>query len=90
MRQVLYRATRLDLRTDPWKVLGDEFGLDRGDYGPGELDHEIFWSLARVFSAAGYVWVEFLSGRAADFEEWMHLGSDPLAVDRVAAELPGE
>jgi hypothetical protein len=39
---ILYRTevdplSILDLRPDPWPVIVEEFGLDRDDYGAGEL-----------------------------------------------------
>jgi hypothetical protein len=74
----------LDLRADLWAVLRDEFGLDRDDYGPGELDHELVWSFATVIGAAGYEWA-VTAVRHPVHDEWLHTGGEPFRAERSTA-----
>jgi hypothetical protein len=80
---VLYRAevtprAVLDLRVNAWAILGS-LGYDRDDYGPGELDHELIWSLAPCLAADGHEWVIV---RVAD-DEWLRTGPAAVLAARV-------
>jgi hypothetical protein len=70
-------ASPLLLGRDPWTLLDGHF--DRDDYGAGELDHEIVWSLSRALAGFGHDWavlgVEHPDGW---FDEWLYLGDAPI------------
>ena len=69
----------LDLRPDLWRVLEDKFGLDRDDYGAGELDHEIVSALRNMIGAHGYEWaVLAVRHPSGVHDEWLHTGDEPF------------
>jgi hypothetical protein len=87
LRSVLVRPGRDRLtgtvEIDETFIGGEEPGLgvlgyDRDDYGTGEHDQEVIWSLAPALAADGYDWVVV---RVAN-DEWLRIGSGDVAAAR--------
>ncbi|MFC5140303.1 hypothetical protein ACFPK1_18835 [Actinomycetospora rhizophila] len=69
-------ASILDLRRDPWRVLDEQFGLDRHDYDAAP-DHELLADLVPLLAASGAAWAPFCIGTD---EEWIRLADDAMVV----------
>ncbi|MDD7942012.1 hypothetical protein PHK61_26705 [Actinomycetospora lutea] len=67
-------ASILDLRHDPWQVLGETFRLDRDDYDAAP-DHELFADLVPVLASSGANWAPFRIGMD---EEWIRLDDQKI------------
>lgn len=78
----LYRGTAtglvIDLRVDARDVLL-ALGLDLDDY-TDETPQDLYRALAGVFRAHGYQWAAFRERPEPEYDEWLLVGDDTVAV----------